>query len=219
MKYFDQLWYDCALDKIKQLKKDGEKFVVFDVGAGDSVLELPVRALQGEWIGFDYKPRKAGIIKLDLEQPLPPDLIDKKPDIILHLEVIEHVFNAGRAMANLSAMARPGTYMILTTPNPFWSLNRLKFLFLNQFPNFEPGDTEAHHHVFTVWPHVLKKLLANNEFTLLEEFTLGSAARFPSLKSVIRNPFRIPVYLLRKLLERINPESRGMSYGVVVIRR
>jgi hypothetical protein len=86
MQYFDQSWYDCAIDKLKEITKEKNNFILFDVGAGNSVLEERVKALGGQWTGFDYMPRKEGILKLNLEQPLPPDFIDIKPDVILLLE-------------------------------------------------------------------------------------------------------------------------------------
>jgi hypothetical protein len=64
-----------ALDKVKNLTKGKDSFALFDVGAGNSVLEEKITSLGGQWIGFDYMPRKEGIIELNLEKPIEVDRI------------------------------------------------------------------------------------------------------------------------------------------------
>jgi 2-polyprenyl-3-methyl-5-hydroxy-6-metoxy-1,4-benzoquinol methylase len=218
MEYFDQTWYDCALDRIKELTDGKENFIVYDVGAGNSVLEEEIRMLGGRITGFDYKPRKEGIIELNLERPIAAELTNGRPDIILLLEVIEHLFNPGLAVLNLAKMAKPGTHLILTTPNPYWSVIRLKFFFLNVFPMFEKSDLDNNHHVFTAWPHVIEKLLADNGFEVQHKFTIGQRAKFPRFSFDLRYPGKIIVYFLRKVLEKFSSSSAGMCFGIVAIK-
>jgi 2-polyprenyl-3-methyl-5-hydroxy-6-metoxy-1,4-benzoquinol methylase len=139
-------------------------------------------------------------------------------DIILLLEVIEHLLNPDEAACNLGKMAKKGTYLVLSTPNPFWSVNRLKFLFLNIFPMFEKSDMDDNNHVFTAWPHVIERLLSTNGFRIIDQFTIGYKAKFPEFQFSINYQAKILVYFLRKLLERLTPTSKGMSYGVVAIK-
>lgn len=215
MEYFDQTWYDCVFDRVKELTREQRNFKLFDVGAGNSVLEDRIKSLGGQWIGFDYKPRKEGIIQFDLEKPIPNELINQDPDIILLLEVIEHLMNPWQAISNLSKMSKKGTTLILTTPNPFWSVVRIKFLLMNKFPMFEKSDLDDNHHVFTAWPHVLEKMLELNGFRIISRFTSGWKARFPEFEFHVRYPAKIGVFLLRKALETTNPISKGMCYGVM----
>jgi hypothetical protein len=219
MQYFDQTWYDCTIDRVREITKGKESFLLFDVGAGNSVLEKRVQAMGGQWKGFDYKPRKAGIIELNLEKPIPSILANENPDVILLLEVIEHLFNPGQAISNLAMMAKKGTYLVLTTPNPFWSVVRLKFLFLNKFPMFEKSDMDDNHHVFTAWPHVMEKLLIDNGFQVIHQFTTGHSAKFPRFTVSIQYPAKILVYILRKFLEKSTPLSKGMCFGMVALKK
>lgn len=218
MEYFDQTWYDCTIDKVKGLTKEKDSFVLFDVGAGNSVLEDRIRLMGGHWTGFDYKPRKEGIVELNLENPLPQEFAYRNPDIILLLEVIEHLFNPGQAVVNLAKISKKGTHLVLTTPNPFWSVNRLKFLLLNKFPMFEKSDLDNNHHVFTAWPYVLEKLLLQNGFQVIDKFTIGCCAKFPAFAFSLRYPAKILVYFLRKFIEKLTPDSKGMSYGFVAVK-
>ena len=219
MQYFDQTWYDCTIDRVKEIINGKENFLVYDVGAGNSVLEKRIQSQGGHWMGFDYKPRRDDIREFNLEKPIPAELTDGNPDIILLLEVIEHLLNPGQAVAKLAEMAKKGTYLIITTPNPFWSVVRLKFLFLNKFPMFEKSDMDDNNHFFTAWPHVMEKLLDDNGFDVLRRFTTGQRAKFPRPALEIRYPAKILVYVLRKFIEKVTPISKGMSFGFVAIKR
>ncbi len=106
----------------------------------------------------------------------------------------------------------------MTTPNPSWSIVRLKFFFLNKFPMFEKSDMLDNHHVFTAWPHVMEKLLADNGFQIAEIYTIGQRSRFPRFSFDIRFIAKIFVHFIRKLVEKISPGSKGMCYGITAVK-
>ncbi|MEP2023591.1 hypothetical protein, partial [Reichenbachiella sp.] len=94
-------------------------------------------------------------------------------------------------------------------------INRIKFFILGFFPNFTEEDMNNNHHVFTVWPYVLEKLLKENGFKIKDTYTLMCKASFP--KFTINPIFfvKIAYYLVRKFIETIDKKSIGQSYGVV----
>lgn len=218
MKYVDKPWYAQALYLIKKYI-EAKNFSVYDIGAGNSVLEDQIQKLGGKWYGFDYNPRTENIRKLNIENELDPDAITERPDFVLFLEVIEHLLNPGMAVANLAKITPKGSYLFLSTPNPFWSAIRLKFFLQNKFPMFEKSDMDNNHHVFTAWPHVVEKLLIDNGFEVIERMTMASRAKFPQPEFNISYPARIMVRLLRRIMEFQSPISKGMSYGILAIKK
>ena len=117
------------------------------------------------------------------------------------MEVLEHLFNPGNAIKNISSIAKKGTYFIISTPNPYWSVSRIKFFFLGVFPNFAKEDMEGNHHVFTVWPHVLEKLLTENGSKIVDSYTLADKAKWPMFELHPKFVARIIFYWTRKILE------------------
>lgn len=215
-KYYNSSWHDLSFKNIQKLGLDRDNKLIFDVGAGNSILKDRINKTGAHWIGFDYIPREDYINKWDVEKEIVE--VENKPDCILFLEVIEHLFNPGIALQNISKVAKEGSYIIITTPNPNWTINRIKFFLLGIFPNFTRQDMDDNHHVFTVWPHIMEKLLKDNEFKILDSCTLSSKASFPKLTFKPVYFVRILLYIARKIIEIIDPTSKGMCYGVVAIK-
>jgi 2-polyprenyl-3-methyl-5-hydroxy-6-metoxy-1,4-benzoquinol methylase len=66
-------------------------------------------------------------------------------DLVLGIEVIEHVQNPWEYVANLKSMVRPGGYIILSTPNISSWYSRLSFFLNGRFHQFEDGDRHYGH--------------------------------------------------------------------------
>lgn len=219
MKYIDKSWYDCTLETLGQLIEEKKihksDFTVFDVGCGNSVLKEEVIKKGGKWFGFDYKPRNEEIFEFDLERQVPKKMPTEKPDVIFLLEVIEHLFNPGFALQNLSKITPKDCHLFVTVPNPFWSAIRLNFFFRNKFPMFEKVDMDGNHHVFTSWPHVIERLLEKNGFEIMDRMTIGSNSKLPAFELSLTYPYKVLIRIIRKLMERQASVSKGMSYGIL----
>lgn len=212
-KYYNESWYDVTTQKLIGLGLNKKGKVIFDVGAGNSVLKDRINNWGSKWIGFDYIPREDYIKKWNVEEEVIN--IQETPDCILFLEVIEHLFNPGHAIKNICNIAKKDTYIIISTPNPYWSVIRIKFFLLGIFPNFTKENMDNNHHVFTAWPHVMEKLLSDNGFKIIDSYTLLSKAKFPIFTL---NPIflvKLTFYLARKTFELFDKKTKGMSYGVI----
>ena len=81
-------------------------------------------------------------------------------DMVLGVEVIEHLENPWAFVRALTAMARPGGYIVLSTPNvTSWS-SRIRFLFTGRFHQFEDSD-QAYGHINPVAEDELRLILQN----------------------------------------------------------
>jgi hypothetical protein len=204
--------YAYAEDVAKRRLGAAHAKTIFDVGAGDGIMKRPLEAAGFKWVGFDIAARD-GISGWDLGRPCPVQ--DTAPNLVLWLDVIEHLANPGLALDNIVATMAPGATLLVTTPNPRWSRSRLWALQSGYPACFTQGDLDLNGHVFPVWPHVLERMLTDRGFEITEYVTLDGATTLPGAPYTLRYPVRCAVGLLMMVLERRDRTACGMSYGVV----
>lgn len=78
------------------------------------------------------------------------------------LDVIEHIFCAEHLVSELSRVVRPGGFLLVSTPNYAWVLNRITHL-LGMSP-----DGEGYHHRFFT-RNVLRNLLLAGGFEVVQK--------------------------------------------------
>jgi hypothetical protein len=204
--------YGYAADVAKRILGHSASKNIFDVGAGAGTMKGPLESAGFNWLGFDVIARD-GINHWDLQRPCPVQNI--APDLVLWLDVIEHLANPGIALDHIAATMPSGAAILVTTPNPRWSRSRLWALLYGYPACFTQSDLDLNGHVFPVWPHVLERMLQDRGFEVAEYVTLDGATGWPGAPYSIRYPLRCAVASIMMVLERCDPSARGMSYGVV----
>jgi SAM-dependent methyltransferase len=112
----------------------GRSLDVLDVGCGEmAVLGEGVDA-EDRYFGMDVKQDITAPLEryasLDLDrQELASAWPGQQFDVIFCGEVIEHVFSPDRLLQQLASVARPGSLIIVSTPNLAYWLNRMMLLF------------------------------------------------------------------------------------------
>jgi hypothetical protein len=213
------LWqdrYEWASEHIINIfnEKNIECFTLFDIGSRDNILKKHLLSIPVSYKGFDLDPIGPETEKWNIEEPF--SYSHQPPHVVALLEVIEHLKNPGICLDNIGKIVQPGGYLILTTPNPQWSTSRLSLLFTGVLTCFTQSDLDVNHHVFTPWVHVVEKLLKDAGFEVQEYVTLegktkifdGNLRGGNSLKKLIAR-------VIKKLIERRDPASCGMSYGII----
>jgi 2-polyprenyl-3-methyl-5-hydroxy-6-metoxy-1,4-benzoquinol methylase len=66
-------------------------------------------------------------------------------DLVLGIEVIEHIENPWQYIRDLKALVKPGRYIIITTPNITSWYSRVNFFLKGRFHQFEDGDRHYGH--------------------------------------------------------------------------
>jgi SAM-dependent methyltransferase len=189
--------------------------VVFDIGAGEAPMRKVAESHKLAWRGFDLFPSSPDIARWDLTRE-PAPAAGEKADLVLLLDVIEHVFDVSRAMANVVDAMKPGGVAILTAPNPHWSRARTHHLLTGTPACFTQHDLDVNHHVFVPLRHVLTKLVKDHGLSIERYVTLdGNEAAWP--KSIV-SPAAVAEWLFRKLLEARDKSARGMSFALVLRR-
>ena len=154
VKYYDRYWAPggdwSPTPTLSPLKRNLlARFVapntcVLDVGCGDGGhYGRLLAAMASEYHGLDVSEiaveaaKRSGILaqQHDLQSPFP--YTDDSFDLVLCIEVLEHVFEPARALLEMGRVLRPGGHILLSVPNVAHISNRIRML----LGGFSPGGT------------------------------------------------------------------------------
>jgi SAM-dependent methyltransferase len=119
---------------------------LLDVGCGHGQLWSFVSDHFDEYHGADvvrFDGFSGHFHQVDLDTggvPLP----DGFADVVAAVETIEHLENPRQFMRELTRVARPGGWVVVTTPNNLSLLSKLTLLVRNEFNAFRAGSYPAH---------------------------------------------------------------------------
>lgn len=119
-----------------------------DVGCGSGQLWPFVRAHFQRYVGvdvvpYDGFPAEGEFIALDLDRgdaPLP----DGVADVAAGVETIEHLENPRAFVRMLTRLARPGGWIVITTPNQHSLLSKTRFVLRGEHAAFTDSSYPAH---------------------------------------------------------------------------
>lgn len=119
-----------------------------DVGCGSGGLWPHVRGAFARYVGvdvlrYDGFPAEGEFHALDLDRgevPLP----DGIADVAAGVETIEHLENPRAFMRMLARLARPGGWVVVTTPNQHSLLSKGTFLLRGEHVHFQDASYPAH---------------------------------------------------------------------------
>ncbi|MBF0569948.1 MAG: methyltransferase domain-containing protein [Candidatus Omnitrophica bacterium] len=175
---------------------------VLDLGCGSGESSLKLAELGFQVTGadmdvgrFKYHDRLS-FVPCDLKDPLniPPGTYD----YVIFLEVIEHIYNPGMVMAEISRVLKPGGRLIISTPNVSNIGSRLRFLFEGSFDFFrEPlvefsrTGREALQNVHVIpWRYnELEFLLFRHGLEVCGVFSDSNGRAFSKIAGMMLKPF------------------------------
>jgi hypothetical protein len=131
------------------------------------------------------------------------------------MDVIEHTYNPGIAMQNISKVLKHNGRIVMTMPNPRWRGARTMHLYSSFLACFTQHDLDVDHHVFTTWPHIVLKLVFDCGLKLEQYVTLDRDEIKPKPLSLM-TPVLAFEGLLRGAIESCDPTARGMSYAFIL---
>jgi 2-polyprenyl-3-methyl-5-hydroxy-6-metoxy-1,4-benzoquinol methylase len=121
---------------------------VVDVGCGAGNLYTHLGSGFARYIGVDAVkyadfPAQAEFCHLDLDTGR-ISLPDASADVVAAVEVIEHLENPREFMRKLVRLAKPGGWIIVTTPNQLSLLSLLTLIVKQRFQAFQDVQYPAH---------------------------------------------------------------------------
>jgi 2-polyprenyl-3-methyl-5-hydroxy-6-metoxy-1,4-benzoquinol methylase len=119
-----------------------------DVGCGGGNLWRELgpsfsRCVGVDAVRYDGLPDDVDFIRADLDR-LPLPLADGAADVVAAVEVIEHLENPRAFCRELARIARPGGWIVVTTPNQLSLLSLLTLLLKQRFSAFQDASYPAH---------------------------------------------------------------------------
>lgn len=126
----------------------GDGGALVDVGCGTGQLWPFLRERFARYIGVDavrYEgfPNEAEFHQADLDTGRAP-LPDESADVVASVETIEHLENPRAFMRELTRMAKPGGWVIVTTPNQLSWLSLLTLVVKQRHSAFQDAHYPAH---------------------------------------------------------------------------
>ncbi|WP_169051719.1 bifunctional 2-polyprenyl-6-hydroxyphenol methylase/3-demethylubiquinol 3-O-methyltransferase UbiG [Flavobacterium sp. H122] len=199
---------DFAHEMIDKYFKSSPNKTVSDIGAGFGFMGEKIKNSGGDWQPFDYVRKIEESIIWDLNCSEPENV--KKAGMVIFLEVLEHLANPLLAIQNISDHIEKGGFLVLTTPNPQSSKNRINLMVKGTLYAFQEKHLQEHH-VFTPWEHIVKMFLEQTGFEILEYAIVDTAYQGEKPKTVKAYLKKV----IERSIEKYNPKSVGMSYGIV----
>lgn len=132
----------------KVLQERDKGGVLVDVGCGSGQLWPALQDNFARYIGVDavrYEdfPEAAEFCLVDLDAGR-TSLPDECADVAAAVETIEHLENPRAFMRELARLAKPGGWVIVTTPNQLSLLSLLTLVIKKRFSAFQDGHYPAH---------------------------------------------------------------------------
>ena len=113
--------------KLKNKKKPLEKVKILDIGCGGGLLSEPMTRLGAEVMGIDASEKNINVAKLHAKKNnlniqylcASPETLntDKKFDVILNMEIIEHVEDVNFFLKSCSSLLKKNGIMFVATLN------------------------------------------------------------------------------------------------------
>ncbi len=164
---------------VLSLLEGGERLLDLGCWHGDFLARVERAELYRQLVGVDFVAEgvdatrargfDARVVDLNAE-PLP--FPDAHFDCVVHLAVLEHVFDPYAVIREIHRVLLPGGEFVIAVPNVASLTNRLRILF-GRIPvtSSDPGWDGGHLHYFS--RHALDHFLADEGFEVLERRTTG----------------------------------------------
>lgn len=122
--------------------------VLVDAGCGEGNLWRAVNSRFSRYSGldavrYDTFPGDGEFHRVDLDSTQWP-VSDDSADVVTSVETIEHLDNPWAFMRRLAAIAKPGGWVIVTTPNQLSALSLLTLILKKRFSAFQDAHFPTH---------------------------------------------------------------------------
>jgi 2-polyprenyl-3-methyl-5-hydroxy-6-metoxy-1,4-benzoquinol methylase len=207
-----KLRHDQTAEFISRRFSETRGLKVLDLGCGDGVLGQRLATLGCELTGADVSPRALALAQphyqstfvLDLDSdPTPPGL-GEAFDIVVCLEVLEHIQKPQMNIRRAFELCRTGGAAVFSFPNMFSWKNRWSFLRGRWPGGYTTYDPREHLQVFEL--PAFKKWVSDAGFRLLGTSITPDLPRW--------KPLRKSMFQMRGLLNELSPALWAMQINV-----
>ena len=179
---------------------------ILDLGCGSgALLERLAGMGYRQLTGVDIRPPAVTaairVEQADLDQ-FRLDAPDGSFDLVLAVEVIEHIENPGLFLAELARLLRPGGLALFTTPNLHSAQAKLLFALGDRLKQFDAKGDPTHITPIVLFPFT--RLLKRHGLTVLESWGFPLDGSSPTSRPVMRWAARLLSPLLQSRVQGDN---------------
>ena len=167
--------HDAAFEIIKHVAGSTRSLKVLDIATGTGAFAQRLADNFPAWdLQINDFERQALIVNsrrhcIDLNGDFSQSFDEDGYDLIVALEIIEHLENAWHFLRQIRKLVRKDGYLLLSTPNGDSTLDRLTYLFEGHpFYFGERGYTNSAGHITHVPDWLLKKIAASSGYSRIE---------------------------------------------------
>jgi SAM-dependent methyltransferase len=138
--------YRAVADAVTERHSGGG--ILIDVGCGTGNFWSCLRSrfdryVQVDVVRYDGLPDTVEFHRIDLDTGRAP-LPDAAGDVVVAVETIKHLENPRAFVRELTRLARPGGWVIVTTPNQLSLLSKMTLVLKNEFNAYRSSSYPAH---------------------------------------------------------------------------
>ena len=166
--------------RVKEILPNGGK--ILDLGCGQGALSSRLKDMDYDVTAVDTNPadfhcKDVPFVQVNFNNKNEVENFLSKHqesyDLVLGIEVIEHVHNHWEYVETLKRTVRPNGFLLISTPNITSWVSRLFFLFKSEFHQFQPEDLEYGHINPIAW-HQLKYILEEKKLKVIGFYPVGT---------------------------------------------
>nr|WP_288499264.1 methyltransferase domain-containing protein [uncultured Pseudomonas sp.] len=187
---------------------------ILDFGAGEGALserlfDMGYKVTAADKDAENFKSKNCDFFSINFDKPDEvDDFIQEHAglfDVVLGVEVIEHVQDQWKYVRQLMTMVKPGGVVLITTPNTTSWLSRVIFLLTGRFHQFADADL-SYGHINPISPWEMELVMRSVGATNIE---IRSAGTLPPVY-ITRSPKLLLINMFALLLR---PFSSGVLDG------
>ncbi|MCT4638876.1 MAG: class I SAM-dependent methyltransferase [Bacteroidales bacterium] len=221
--YYNNIFQKAAHNLHKDTANTISEYVekgmyVLDFGCGEGAFSSRLKDMNLKVDSCDidtdqFKATVDNLIKLDLNRDNIADNFDKKYDMVIGMEIIEHLENPRKYIRDIKKLVKPGGTIVITTPNITSFESRLRFFMKGNFVSFEEKSL-AFGHITPLSPFQLETIFKESNLKVLKRTHGGTLPVFD---------FSFPGFFTRFRLARnfvlplFRPFMSGITKGRSVI--
>lgn len=206
--------HEVALDLIKDRLGHKKSLKVLDIATGTGAFaqrvsdnfpgwDLEINDFEDQALVADFKKKK-----VDLNCKFSEEFTDDSYDLVIALEVIEHIENPWNFLREVRRLLRKGGLLVLSTPNVDSTIDRLTYLIHGHSFYFgEPGYTNSGGHITPVPDWLFKKIAKTSGYSHVELNDMVDTLPHIGLVVILKRLFVMPfsgLYMRNKNSRSIN---------------
>lgn len=224
--YYGDLLIKADLGLHSQIQKEVESILpkggkILDFGAGEGALSIrlheagyKITSVDMDEKNFKIKNNDINFIKVNFNHEQEVNdfikLHKESYDLVLGIEVIEHIENPWEYIRILRKLTKREGYILITTPNISSWLSRIKFLITGRLHSFSDADVISSGHITPVHESLIQLIFEREKINLVKKAPAGTLP-------IIWISKNIKLMLSNILSIMLRPFVQGMYDGYCIL--